>query len=278
MSKAAESTDWESVKSKYEDITQKLRDSLPAENLPVKFPHAAVQITKNIVSSKLKAIRINFRRAVDSGHRSGHGRVVYLYFELCEAVWGGSPATCEIDMGLESGDIASVNNHTTSDASETLGENESNVHIHANGSGDEGGADGGRAVSTPLVVQQRRHLLNEKLATYKQEKLKRKISTDIQLLECAKEEIKIKRQLLDQMEKVDSDYKENITLLTKNVEKLTDSIAEGFSMFRNVLCGARSGMYMQPPQLSAYQQSIYSPHQTATYPMMASSMSQDNFD
>ena len=76
VSKAAESTDWESVKSKYEDITQKLRDSLPAENLPVKFPHAAVQITKNIVSSKLKAIRINFRRAVDSGHRSGHGRVV----------------------------------------------------------------------------------------------------------------------------------------------------------------------------------------------------------
>ena len=125
-------------------------------------------------------------------------------------------------------------------------------------------------------MQQRRHLLNEKLATYKQEKLKRKIPTDIQLLECAKEEIKIKCQLLDQMEKVDSDYKENITLLTKNVEKLTDSIAEGFSMFRNVLC-ARSGMYMQPPQLSAYQQSIYSPHQTATYPMMAS-MSQDNFD
>ena len=49
---------------------------------------------------------------------------------------GGSPATCEIGMGLESGDIASVNNHTTSDASETFGETESNVDFHANGSGD----------------------------------------------------------------------------------------------------------------------------------------------
>ena len=139
----------------------------------MKFPHATVQITKNIVTSKLKAIRITFRRAVDSGHCSGHGRVVYLYFELCEAMWVGSPATYEIGMGIESGDIASVNNHTTSDASETLGETESNVDIHADGSGDEGGTDGGRAVSTPLLVQQKRHLLNEKLATYKQ-KLKRK--------------------------------------------------------------------------------------------------------
>ena len=92
VSKAAESTDWESVKSKYDDITQRFRDSLTAENLPVKFP---VHITKNIVTPKFKAIRINFCCAVVSGDHSGRGRVDYLYFELCEAVWGhwgGSPA------------------------------------------------------------------------------------------------------------------------------------------------------------------------------------------
>ena len=89
VSKVGESTDWESVKSKYDDITQRFRDSLIAENLPVKFP---VHITKNIVTPKFKAIRINSCCAVVLGDHSGHGRVDYLYFELCEAVWGGSPA------------------------------------------------------------------------------------------------------------------------------------------------------------------------------------------
>ena len=34
-----------------------------------------------------------FYRQLIWGKRSGHGRVVYLYFELCEKLWGGSPAT-----------------------------------------------------------------------------------------------------------------------------------------------------------------------------------------
>ena len=73
------------------------------------------------------------------------------------------------------------------------------------------------------------------------------------------------------MEKVDSDYEENITLLTRNVEKLTESISEGFSLFRNVLC-ARSGMpYMQPQY-----HSMYSPQSAAAYPTMMASSSQDS--
>ena len=38
---------------------------------------------------------------MDSGRRSGHGRVIYLFYDLCEKVWGGSPATERIDSGVE---------------------------------------------------------------------------------------------------------------------------------------------------------------------------------
>ena len=38
---------------------------------------------------------------MDSQKRSGHGRVIYCYFELCEKIWGGSPATDQIDTGVE---------------------------------------------------------------------------------------------------------------------------------------------------------------------------------
>ena len=44
-------------------------------------------------------------QAVDSGRRSGHGRVVYLYYELCEKIWGGSPATEKIKTGVETEDV-----------------------------------------------------------------------------------------------------------------------------------------------------------------------------
>ena len=42
---------------------------------------------------------------MDSGRKSGHGRVVLLYFEWCERIWGGSPATEQIQSGVESVDL-----------------------------------------------------------------------------------------------------------------------------------------------------------------------------
>ena len=54
------------------------------------FPHKKEEVTKQIVTSKLKAIRLKFRQAVDSGRKSGHGQVVMIFYELCEKVWGGA--------------------------------------------------------------------------------------------------------------------------------------------------------------------------------------------
>ena len=122
------------------------------------------------MSTKLKAIRTNFHHAVDSGSHSGHGRVVYVYLELCEAVWGGSPATCEINTGVESGEIASVDNTVPSntEACDTSQADGDRVE-------DSATASLPQCDSVPSVVPQKRSLLNTKLA-----KLKRKLPTDIQ--------------------------------------------------------------------------------------------------
>ncbi len=95
-----ESVDWESVKNKYNDILVLMCQELPTTvedargNCVKDYPHTKQQITKKIFTSKVKAIRNKFREAVDSGRRSGHGRVVMLFYELCE---GGSPATRQIE-------------------------------------------------------------------------------------------------------------------------------------------------------------------------------------
>lgn len=48
----------------------------------------------------LKIVKLKYQQVVDSGRRSGHGRVVLLYFELCEKVWGGSPATKQLNLRI----------------------------------------------------------------------------------------------------------------------------------------------------------------------------------
>ena len=83
--KAAESVHWEFVKSKYSNITDNFwQHSLQTmARTALKVSHTA-KINKQVVTSKLKAVRVKFRQVMDSGQRSGHGRVVLLHYELCE--------------------------------------------------------------------------------------------------------------------------------------------------------------------------------------------------
>ena len=53
----------------------------------------------------MKAIRSKFGAAIDSGRKSGHGRVVLLFFDICQDIRGGSPATTTIPTGIETIDI-----------------------------------------------------------------------------------------------------------------------------------------------------------------------------
>ena len=89
--KAAEGNDWESVRTKYGDIQTMFHQCVldAQENGNAAFKHKPEEITKEVITSKLKNIRIKYREAVDNGRRSGHGRVVMLLFELCESIWGG---------------------------------------------------------------------------------------------------------------------------------------------------------------------------------------------
>lgn len=114
--------DWESIKTKYVDITEMFikrypttatgtvdRDSYP------KFDPGN-QFTKERVLSKIKAIRVKYKAALDSGRRSGGGRVVATFFDMCSNIWAGSPSAQCIDGGLESFNVGSVEKDTEEEA------------------------------------------------------------------------------------------------------------------------------------------------------------------
>ena len=42
---------------------------------------------------------------MNSRKRNGRGEDIYLYYDLCEKVWGRSPATQQMETGLESVDL-----------------------------------------------------------------------------------------------------------------------------------------------------------------------------
>ena len=90
-----------------------------AENIGKVFSHSKDELTKNIVTTKLKNIRLKYRKAVDSGRRSGHGRIVFLYMELCEQIWVGSPATDKINTGIETTDLSQGSRSSQADETDS---------------------------------------------------------------------------------------------------------------------------------------------------------------
>ena len=99
--------DWETIKSKYEEITERFQERYPKEGNGAneqEFPNFRNPkvIGKDRVIPKIKRIKASFRKAVDSGRRSRGGRVVSALYKECIEIWGGSPAVDSFSGGIES--------------------------------------------------------------------------------------------------------------------------------------------------------------------------------
>ncbi len=97
-----EGKDWESVKSKYEKIRQLFAErypNSPPEVTSEEYPKSQCldSVTKDRIAAKLKSIRKNYKKAVDKGKRSGGGRVVMTFYDICQDIWAGAPATTSIE-------------------------------------------------------------------------------------------------------------------------------------------------------------------------------------
>ena len=170
------------VYPQYEDILAIMREELPASSdelqlMSKDYPHTKEELSKAILTMKLKNVRTKFRKAVDAGRKSGHGRVVLLYFELCEEIWGGSPATTQIQGGVESNDLTEDQSNVP--PAETESEEDPQ---------DDGPGPSNTPTSEPTTVEQRRELLDTTLRTHRQPKMKRTLPANSQLLEIAKED------------------------------------------------------------------------------------------
>ncbi|XP_060797916.1 uncharacterized protein LOC132899880 [Neoarius graeffei] len=216
---SGQGVDWESVQTKYGDILGRFLDHYPspedARASGKDFPHAKEEISKAQVTSKLKAIRAKYRRAVDAGRRSGCGQVV-LFFELCEAIWGGSTGTCSLPGGIETADLRAdrPSEATSSTSSSTT----------------EGGTDCdedevGSQVLSGQTVARRRTQLATMMESHRTDRLKRKISP----LVIAQEELELKRRMFQRLEETDREFIGAMNRMAASVEMLVQHMISGSS-------------------------------------------------
>ena len=105
--KEMDGVDWESVKTKYADLRENFIERYPTEDSANDFPHQndpAAAFTKERLVSKVKLIRQKYKVALDSGRRSGGGRVVAQFYDICSKTWGGSPAAESVVGGMDTGE------------------------------------------------------------------------------------------------------------------------------------------------------------------------------
>ena len=100
--------DWELIRSKCEDIRLKFTSSYPNEESE-EFPNFnnKEEVTRERLAAKIKNIKTSFRKAVDSGRRSGGGRVTYALYNECYEVWAGCPAVESLEDRVESSSMKS---------------------------------------------------------------------------------------------------------------------------------------------------------------------------
>ena len=95
--------DWESVGNKYEKTHEKLFQQYP-KNSTYGFSNsenAEPTLTVKRIIGKLKIIRTNFKKAVDTNKRSGGERVVLTFYGLCKKLWSGSPEVTSIENSID---------------------------------------------------------------------------------------------------------------------------------------------------------------------------------
>ena len=106
-SQSVDGNEWETIKNKYKKMTKKFKSRYPKRESGVEhtqYPHCddSFVFIKERISTKLNRLKTNFRKAVDSGRKSGGSRTVLGLYDECYEIWAGSRAVESVDRGIES--------------------------------------------------------------------------------------------------------------------------------------------------------------------------------
>lgn len=183
------------------------------------------------VTNKLKQIRHKYRKSIKEGSKSGNGRVVFLYFELCEHIWGGCSVLPPV-MKVPS-DLPSHSSPPTPLSQSLSRSAQSTVPLSASIS-----PSGTPATATVVPLEDHEMIQCEaanrdngaqpdqqlQCHTCKSKKLKRKLGPDEQTSLHADEEVDMKKQVLNKLDSMNKEHEKTITTLLATLDRMASSL------------------------------------------------------
>ena len=223
--------EWESVKNKYEDIRQQFIDVYKQSD----GKHDATLFTREKIASKIKDFRKKYKKAVDTGRRSGGGRTVATFYDLCNDIWSGCPATTSIENGLDAGDMVVVISDTTKTVEDE--ENDKEVTPQQEPSQEM------TVVQTETVADKdndeetektnNRRSLIEHIKEQRNSKLNKTKNVDQQQLSVLKEELTIKKEMISDMKENDRQYQYIMARFAATMENLSQTVSTMVGMIES---------------------------------------------
>lgn len=244
-----EGVDWNTVRSRFQDIRDLFVKSYPSE-VDDEYPHAAQLdvFTKDRVLLKLKSIRLSFKKALDSGRVSGGGRVVACFYDICSEIWGGSPAVEKMASGVDSSGLLNEDEQdeeqtqqesfNNEDSTSGPGNGEEEKEVSGNGPIDSGTSNEDSSAS-------RRQTLTNKLKEYRNKKLKKAVPFESQMLTLAKDDSELKKNLVKELKECDQQHLEYMKTrdqeqmeymknMNSTMNEMTRCISSGFTLLSNI--------------------------------------------
>ena len=235
--------DWESVRNKYEKIREKFMERYPKNSDSVMYPNSnelEEKFTIKRISAKLKSIRTGYKKAVDAKRRSGGGRVVLTFYDICENIWGGSPSVTNIKSGIDS---SLVIENEGLDIDNFTGDSPTEVKDGENDTETDGEYHDNLVETSTGSKRPRRESISTLLKEHKTRKLCTRISPDTQMLQCFKEDLALKRKLADKLEKTDEDLTQCLTNVNKTMETIGSAMTQTVQLLGELVRSPHGGQF-----------------------------------
>lgn len=201
------------------------------------------------IKAKVKEVRQDYRKALTEGRRSGSGKVVCDNWELLKGIWGGSPATTSITNAVssvntndeESGESVELETAKNDDAEVEEEDEEEPKKEEEEPKRDESEQNSVKVNPTAKFVDNKRKQMEKNLSASQRDQM---------FMNMAKEELKLKQNLVEGLTKATDETNKAFEKISQSMESVGKSIGEGLAL----LAGALSGMSQQSNIQQAQQQ------------------------
>ena len=185
--------------------------------------------------------------------------MVFMFYDLCENLWGGSPAVTNLENGIDT----SGNSEQPCEDSEYDQQSGSKGNCSSSISSSSSHPDEpNEGEENQNTNDDRRKKITEFLNKRKDLKLATKTRSDKRKVNCVEEEIQLKKQLIERMDKNDREFQENFEKVNKTMETIGQSIQQSVGLLAKILRSrAQPNFYpinnmLQYPGNSQYQRHL----------------------